>query len=237
MRIIIIGDSHTRALKNHMERSQDFNNYKNLYEIYWLTSAKNEKNGKRHGDLSFEKAKELISTLTEEDCLVFSLLGTAHNIYGLLKHNIPFTTCKHTHIANQELIPYNVIKQFYLDFMKKNKSIDILRSIASRCKLIHMSTPPPKRSNQFIMENSHAYRDISVNEVTLNENTNRLAMWQIEMDALATYCIEAGMEILPPPKEVLDEEGFLKDIYYSSDATHANIKYGRQVIAQLEELI
>ncbi len=235
-RIFVFGDSHTRALK---DAHKDFKLLEPSlnFEIHWMLS---EKNGAIRGDLRYEDALTTASDLLESDLLVISLLGTGHNIFGLIEHDIPFylwDDYQSEHSApGKDLIPINLIYDMFIDFCKKNKRILELKK-GTKAKVVHLMTPPPKGENDYIKSKISRYRDKVIGDYAINPPKIRLKLWQLEMKALRDICEDYDIEILPPPECAIDDAGFLKIDYYGSDATHANIKYGKLVLSQLEKLI
>jgi len=234
--IFIFGDSHTRALKDAHNNFKFLEPSLNL-NIHWMLSVKN---GMVRGDLRYEDALTIASNLSENDLLVISLLGTSHNLFGLIEHEIPFffsdaDQSEHNG-PEKHLIPFNLMYDMFVEFSKKNKRIPELRK-ATKAKVIHLMTPPPKGDNDFIKSKISRYRDKVLGEHSINSPTIRLKLWQIEMQALQNVCEEYGIYIVPTPEPAFDTGGFLRADYYGGDATHANMKYGKLVLSQLEKLL
>ena len=235
-RIFVFGDSHTRALKDAL------NDFKLLepsldFDIHWMLS---EKNGVVLGDLRYEDALTAASELSESDLLVISLLGTGHNIFGLIEHDIPFylsdaDQSEHT-VPDKYLIPINLMYDMFFEFCRKNKRIPGLKK-ATKAKVVHLMTPPPKGDNDYIKSKISRYRDKVLGVHDINSTTLRLKLWQLEMQALRDVCEDYGIDIAPPPEHAIDAAGFLRVDYYGGDATHANTKYGKLVLSQLEKFL
>lgn len=230
MSIVIIGHSHTRAIKNWLKKYSASADLENEYSVHWLKNTRGT-----HGDIELSDAERLVANLKPDDKLVFSLLGTSHNIFGLLKHSTPFTIAEAQPPESQYLIPISVINDFFINIMKKNETLVNLRNLA-KCKVYHLITPPPKGSRDFIANHGSVYRDVDITTSTINNSSNRLALWKAEMRSLARYCKSLDIEIIEAPASTLDSKGFLKDTYYANDTTHANINYGQDVLLQLEKL-
>lgn len=234
-KIFIFGDSHTRALNEALGDYIPLNPDIEFY-IHWLLK---EKNGSVRGDLRYEDALDIAQGLGEEDLLVVSLLGTGHNIYGLLEHDIPFFLSlenkKNNEIKNRQLIPENLALDMFIGFCNKNKRIIELKA-RSRSKVIHLMTPPPKFDNDYIKSKTNRDRDKMVGEYDINPPGLRLQLWKVEMKALEMFCAQNSITLIPPPSSSITSEGFLDKKYWGGDATHANALYGQLVLKQLEEL-
>ena len=234
-RIFIFGDSHTIALKDAQNDYKFSKPYLNL-DIHWMLS---EKNGVVRGDLSYKDALTCASELCESDLLVISLLGTSHNVFGLIEHEIPFffsNADQSEHNGPEKhLLPINLMYDMFVEFSKKNKRIPELKK-ATKAKVIHLMTPPPKGDNDFIKSKISRYRDKVLGEHSINAPTIRLKLWQIEMQALQKVCHEYGIYVAPTPAPAFDTGGYLGADYYGGDATHANMKYGKLVLSELEKI-
>lgn len=228
-RIFVFGDSHTRAILGAVA-ANPCDDVK--IDVHWIRS---EKNGKVQGDLDYEDAKAIASSLEPTDLMAISLLGTRHNVVGLLRDERPFdmhgddgASCG----GDGELIPRAVMADMFAAISQKNKRIAELRSL-SRAPVYHLMTPPPKGDNDYLASRLLRYRDRVVGEYDVNPAPLRLALWQSEMRAVAQVCEGWGVRVLPVHPQAFDERGFLKQEYYGPDATHANEGYGALVVEQL----
>jgi hypothetical protein len=100
-----------------------------------------------------------------------------------------------------------------------------------------LSTPPPKQSNEFMLERfmrqkKQSYRGVSVQDIGLERPESRLKLWLMEIRAMAKWAASEDLEFVEAPREAFDASGFLEPRLYS-DATHANDKYGALVIDQI----
>lgn len=225
-RIYILGDSHTHAIKQANER-QDGNEFD--IEVHWIKSQKS--NGSVSGSLTKKDARDKVSLLNSEDAVVFSILGTQHNITGLIKHEIPFTTSG-LRLDSCDYIPENVLIAFFLEKMLSNKFIDKIAEHTD-AKLYHLSTPPPKGINSFLVEKTSKYRGNQVTEESLNPAALRGMLWQLEMKALDLYLAQKGIGRIPVPQNAIIEDKFLDSKFYGQDATHANSQYGELVLSEI----
>lgn len=228
-RIFVFGDSHTQAILG-AAATASYDDVK--FDIHWMRS---EKNGKVRGDLDYEDAKAIASALEPTDLMVISLLGTRHNVVGLLRHEQLFTVYGADGAPSSgegALIPRAVMEDVFEDVSQKNKRIAELRSL-SRAPVVHLMTPPPKGDNDYVKSRIMRYRDMVVGEYDLNPAALRLALWQLEMQAMKRVCAGWDVRQLPIHPDAMDEYGFLRHEYYGPDATHANQAYGALVLEQL----
>lgn len=234
--ILVLGDSHTRAISDAVTQRVARGFDANHFEVSWLLTQKGETS---RGSLPLEDALHRIGTLTPQDSIVaISLAGTLHNIFGLLKHERPWDFLldrdNDEPAAGVMLIPHHTIRDAIRSTAINNKRISKIAG-ATRCRALHLSTPPPKADNDYINARAVRYRDRLVADTGINDPAVRLKLWLLEMRVLEELCAEWRIGFLPPPPGTQTVEGFLRPEYYAQDATHANAAYGEMVLQQLEE--
>lgn len=89
-RIVIIGDSHTDAIKRAI-KNKLFGDIKNV-DISAYRYLK-EKNGTKIGDLSEDEVDAMVSELNPSDLLVSTIGGNQHQVVSLIQHPIKFDIC------------------------------------------------------------------------------------------------------------------------------------------------
>lgn len=228
----MIGDSHTRAIRKAMPNPADGTGDVEV-DIHWLAT---EKNGVLRGDLKIEDASTMIQSLSGQDALVITLLGTAHNIVGLLQHGQPYWVCEADSdriqsIGSNEVVPASAILDMFEHWYRRNKRVLQLKSW-SNVRVFHLMTPPPKQDSEFIRASAERYSD----GVVVAPADLRARLWRLEMQILGKLCEEWGMGLVPPPPESVCTGGFLHRNYYAHDATHANEAYGELVLRQIERI-
>jgi hypothetical protein len=236
-RILILGDSHTRALKRAVEERVAASGQQRAveFDVHWLLVQKADK---VRGELSIEDALQRVSSMPSDGVFAILLAGTLHNIFGLLQHDKPYDVFAPGDeslrlAAGASLIPENALWDMFVNVAKDNKRIQKIRKAAT-CAGYHLASPPPKRDNQYIMARAARYRDRLVEQVGVAPPELRLRLWRLEMRVVAQLCQQWGIGFLPAPQEAMDVDGFLKPDYYAEDATHANAAYGELVLRQLE---
>ncbi|WP_289036483.1 hypothetical protein [uncultured Roseibium sp.] len=233
--ILVLGDSHTHAIKTALAGYKTNPDYS--IKVYWILK---DKGNAIRGDLAYEEALVKISELGENDILALSYLGTVHNVMGLVKNPVPYDVMMPgdegaAPLAGAEIIPYRTLIRFFSEYALSNKKFLALRKQA-RCRVLHMSSPPPKKSEKFILAHLKKYRGHKLSEVGVTPAPIRKRLWDVEYRALETVLRDMSVELVPPPPETLSATGFLSEDYYEQDATHANMKYGSCVLQQLESI-
>jgi hypothetical protein len=112
---------------------------------------------------------------------------------------------------------------------------------AAKSRVALLSTPPPKQSNEFMLQRfmrqkKRTYRGISVEEVGLERPESRLKLWLMETRAMTKWAASEELDFVPAPAGAFDTDGFLHPRFYS-DATHANSQYGALVIDQIRAIV
>lgn len=231
-KVLIIGDSHTQALKRaqaaRATSTADF-------EIHWI-----ENDRRSAGTLPVADAVRMVGDLGPQDLCVLTLLGTVHGIYGFLKADPPFTIGADAYFPPETTPPPVMITEALMRhlFGAANRSNVRLKTIraAIPCRAIHLAPCPPVADNAILERKIETYRNKVVAKTGINPPPLRLKLWQIEMAAVRTICEELQIEHLGPPPEALDN-GYLRPEYLRDDATHANAAYGELVLRQLEALV
>lgn len=236
----ILGDSHTSALSNALKQRSHSNNFPGvIFDVRWL-SVDRKDGRKNKGNLSFNDAISKTEEMRTGDLLVLTLMGTLHNVIGLLNHPEPFSLInKYDSIeGGKHCIPRAQIQDMYMSHLKRNHMVG---RFVDKCKgkVIHLSVPPPKKDLSFVNERwlEKVYHGHVVREMGVNDCYTRLELWKLEKDCLSDVLAEMGCCILDCPEGTQTSEGFLKPTYYAADATHANAEYGELVLQQIEEML
>ncbi len=63
----------------------------------------------------------------------------------------------------------------------------------------------------------------------------RLRLYRMQSRIFCEYCEDSGIGIIKPPVETCMPTGYLKRNFRGGNATHASVKYGGLVLAQMLE--
>jgi hypothetical protein len=236
-KILILGDSHTVSLKMALAARARAEAKAIEFEIRWLMRTNGES---KRGDLEFDEALKKAAALAPSDLIVLSILGTAHNLFGLLQHEQPFdfVFAPGDELALPDgvsLIPRGAVWNLLENFMTQNKSVRRIRD-AAPCRVHHLYTPPPKQDGDYIAQRAKFYRGLSVSKIGISSADLRLKLWRVEMDILCALCEAWNISPVAAPEEAFSPQGFLDRKYYGDDATHANVAYGELVLRKVERL-
>ena len=194
--------------------------------------------------ITLQEAVVLTRKLPADTPVFLSTLGTYHNIWGLLRSGQDFDFFLNPDDDPdpdvEVRIPHRAIASAFEKHLVKPTLVRKIQAVA-KSRVFLLSTPPPKQSNEFMLERfmrqkKQSYRGISVEEVGLERPESRLKLWLMETRALAKWAASENLEFVEAPREAFDATGFLDPRLYS-DATHANAKYGALVIDQICEIV
>jgi hypothetical protein len=235
IRAVVLGHSHTNAIAQAAieQRRQDIS-------VHRLHAKDRSEEA-----LSTGEAVELVSSLGPDSCVFLAVLGAYHNVLGLLRAGQDFDFLVHgSDIPDpnaQVRVPHRAIVSAFAEQFARQDKIENLIA-AAKCPVHLLSAPPPKRSNDFILQRfmgqkKQVYRGRSVKEVGIERAESRLKLWLLEERLMADWARSRGMQFLPPPPAAFDDSGFLREDCYSEDVTHANARYGALVIDQITAII
>lgn len=241
MRILVFGDSHTHAIKKALKSRLYVRDERIEIEAYRYSSIKN---GKEIGDLSLDKVIDQVSELKKHDLVVSTIGGNQHQALSLVQHPIPFDICMPNAtdtsiMATQSIIPYVQMWDVFERGLiaKDGTRLRQLRE-AANCTVVHLSPPPPKEDAAHILKRHES--DFAKAGILIKGVSNaalRLKMWQLQIDVLKKLTKEWDIQLLPPPAQALDAQGFLATDYYADDATHGNAAYGALLIEQVKQYL
>jgi len=219
MKTLIIGNSHTHALELAASGIKDAR-----FKVFRLGNK-----------AAVDVASAAIAMLGEDDTLVMSFGGVMHNHVSLLRHREPFDVLAGDEEANDlPIVTQSMLRHAFAHptWCQRGKIEGFKAKTGAR--VVHLATPPPMADHEFIMQQRIYYRGVSFAEHGLNPASFRLKIWEIEMQTLAKVCEECGVGFLYPPEQARTAEGYLARDCYADDAAHANARYGRLVLEQLD---
>lgn len=235
VRIFVFGDSHTHALSLAARQAADLPDDVE-FDIHWSLK---EKNGNVRGDMKKADALEAVAALQGRDIAVVALLGTLHNVFGLLRHERPFqlmdATSEAFDASHGELLPRAAMYDALRHRCEENGFLAAVRK-RTRVRVFHLMTPPPKTDSEFLLSKIDRYRGRRASDVGVADAASRLRFWQLEKQVVSDFCEALGVTLVAPPIQALDASGFLRKAFYADDATHANAAYGALVLEQLRQL-
>jgi hypothetical protein len=235
-RVVAFGHSHSQALQRAVVRRQRKAQPVPLTVYRQLK----EKNGAQIGDTSFEDFLARTRDLAPDDLVISMIGGNQHAVLSTIQHPRPFDFFMPALPASEpirdvEIIPYRALADLFATVLRKGDGA-VLKTIrdATSARVIHVAPPPPKADNAFIEKNHEslfATKGIAASGASSPEL--RLKFWKLQIRMLGRLCQDLQIELMLPPR-VTVADGFLRPNYYANDATHANWRYGEQLIREVE---
>ncbi len=235
-RVLIVGDSHVYAIKAAADK---ITGQTGDFEFVALRLS-TEKNGSKIGDIDLPDLLIAAAELRRDDALVTALRGNEYNIMGLMRHPKPFDIMIPGFVdlpadTYEELIPYATAYSFMYGNLKRGHGRQICRiAKASAAPVFCLSAPAPKENEAHILQGADTYfRNAGISETGVSPAALRLKLWELQDRALAKFCSESKVILLPNPPGTREAGGYLDRAYYAGDATHANSAYGGLVLDQI----
>jgi len=233
----VFGDSHVHRIQGAVRRRRKFNKPVTA-DVRRLIKLKA---GQPIGDTSLEDIMEMVANLGPDDVVVAVIGGNQHAIFSTIQHPQPFDLMVREDGDSEiregaELIPYRTMYSLFASIVRQGnqKTLEALRS-RTKARIVLLMAPPPKRDNRFIEQyhdSRFAAEGIASNGVS--PPALRMKFWKMQNRILADICSRIGIELLEPPEDTSDPDGFLAKPFWGDDATHGNAEYGERVLQQIE---
>lgn len=238
-RAVVIGQSHSAAIAMGLANERADVTGISVHRL------EDSKRPYERDTIKLAEAVRLVRELPSEAFVFLSMLGTYHNILGLLRSGASFDfflDADDQTVPDVEVrIPHRAMASAFQQHLVTPLPIRKLRD-AAKSDVFLLSSPPPKQSNQFMLERfmsqkKKSYQGRSVAEIGLERPESRLKLWQLETRSMAAWAASENIEFVLPPSQAFDADGFLDRRFYSDDATHANAQYGALVIDQVSAIL
>lgn len=242
MRAFIFGHSHMWAVRQalvHAQREESRHLDQNLIlcgttEFPGSLVYANFRTGSLSVNAGLLSALQRAGAKADTDVLVSGVQGNQYNAFALLTDGAPFDV----HIpgwpsmpaANVPLLPLMAVKEMMeVELNEFQLFCTRLRSLSYR-GFMHLSPPPPIPDNAFIQSKLPPLLSGEPPEVSLADL--RLKLWTIQQELSRKIVEGQGGELLAPPVESQDADGFLKPEYWK-DSVHANKAYAALQLEQV----
>jgi hypothetical protein len=173
--------------------------------------------------------------LTETpDLVAFSPGGNTHNQLGLFEHDIPYSVAAAALGPGRRPLPL----AFFRDIMREQLQPMEIRTeqLAKRFEglpQVLLASPPPVSMTE---ETWSAAVQPRFPDLRRAPDDLRVAITQLQDEMLRESARRHGMRYLPVPPQCVTEAGMLAPDFCGADPTHANWRYGNQVLGQLRRL-
>ena len=241
-RVLVIGNSHVGALQRGLKliaESTDGNGlgfdfeFINLSHLNFAPNLEDAPGGRRKINRNLSAAIEA----AEPEMIVSAIGGNAHNIFGLVNHPEPFDFVLPEMPdlpldAAATVIPYRSMLEMFRKKASRPKELlsAILRTY--RQPRIHIESPPPVPSEDHLKRYPGVFKEKMV-EHGVAPAQLRFKLWRVNSLAFREVCNELGIEFLPVPARIQDDDGMLRKQYWNTDPTHGNKLYGAEILRYL----
>ena len=241
-RIMIFGDSHTVAIAQAIAfRADNPDPVLPPLELFRLRKFKGEV---WLGDTGVDEFCKKISRLRPTDAVFSAIGGNQYAIPSTVRmppffHLVSKSTSEVEVDLEEAIIPVRVLES-YISSGVTNSDGPMLQKIrlATRARVFHLTPPPPKEDNEFIKRfHEKRFALEGLGRLEPHSPEFRLACWEMQHNSLKCFCSKVGIELLPPPTAAVCPRGFLDKHYYGKDVTHANRRYGEQVLRQIASMM
>jgi len=254
-RIIVIGQSHVRALLDGYESLTRAHQAKSdEVEASFVVSRPDQvvlTRWKNDGFVRDKPKKSLTDVVASVDPtrIVLAWGGNQMSLRALVATDRPFDVLLPTADPQApvdpgiELIPCSVVDGFV---RKRIEGNDILRELtvesARRNRPVGMLVPPPPMPESAVRERlgdephfirvlEHLHKDAT--DVPIVPDPVRQRLWTLMAGAYRSFAAGNGLDILEPPADAFDDSGMLASAYWGRDATHANAAYGASALKKV----
>lgn len=240
MKILIIGHSHTYALKLALQKGE----IKGLdgHEIILENAAQGDFLPvfipPEHKDIS--DLKKRFKALVEAADIVFtSFFGNATTVFGMFPNPIPFDfvnsdSDREIGLNGEVIVPKAIVGK-KIDTATKNFEayMETLHGfVPAHIPVVQLQPPSVTNSEKHIRENAVGYAK-KIAECGVTPRHFHLRIYLAHSAIIREKCKREKVGYLSAPKSSVDSEGFLRDKYLFIDADHANAAYGKLAIEDM----
>ncbi|MCI2399518.1 hypothetical protein [Aliiroseovarius subalbicans] len=137
--------------------------------------------------------------------------------------------------GDAEILPFQLVHAVLA--RKVSGSLSHLRRIHADCPapLIHLESPPPIADTSYAQDHLDVWFKQHGATPKVAPAALRLKLWLLQTRLARAICDDIGVRYIVSPPGVQDKRGFLTREFWSADATHGNIAYGRMCNRYLAE--
>lgn len=212
--ITIVGQSHVECMRGALSTAGDRLRVINLWDFFDLLK-KEERQG-------IEGMRELFGGV-----VVSVLIGAGFEEIAMYRHPRPFDFVYPSEPdepldPGAELIPFEAARKAVFEKIEHTLSV-VGRIRELTAGLMMQVEPPPVWGHERKVADWPA--GFFQPTDSFGSRYLRRKLYRLHNDLVRSFCSERGIEIISPPPETINEEGFLKP-EFSNDPVHANQGYG-----------
>lgn len=224
--VLIVGGSHTLAVRNGLSREQRPH-----------IAIINLRQPKFASLFDEEVPTPALARAFQPKGVISMIGGNTHHAYGLFEHPEPYDFVAPENSALAEgrrtIIPYAaMLAMMRVSLARHCTAISALKSLFS-CPVYQILAPPPICDVRFLLEEPGTFGERA--QYGLAPVSLRLKLFNLQNRVFRSHCEELGMPVIEPPAEALDAEGCLLPQFADPDGTHANSDYGHLLVPRILE--
>lgn len=162
--------------------------------------------------------------------------GNSHNILGLARSPTPFDFILPEKPDlplenNVSFLSFSLIQDVMRlqgGYPETVGSLRYLRSIY-KGKIYQIESPPPVYSNDYLFQFSGPFKN-NFEQYGISPPYFRYKLWRVYSQLIKEECSALDIEYLPCPKSMITDDGFLAEVGLEKDPTHANSRFGYEVL-------
>jgi hypothetical protein len=171
---------------------------------------------------------------TDWDFVVLVCGGNEHNVLGIVRNKRPFDFVLNSEPdlplqPGYELVPEALIREVLKNYMAEPLRTMRAFRAATSLPLVQLEPPPPLPNRRVLAYPRELLR-ASLLRKNIAPELIRHKLWRLESEIYCKFCDEAGIAYLRAPASMVDANGMLAEAGWGADATHANPRYGLEVV-------
>lgn len=138
-----------------------------------------------------------------------------------------------------DVIPETAVREFLS--ANARDLVPFVRVLENSCsRILVAGSPPPKGDDEFVRSRLKSEqhfvraaerRGFDLDAIALSPQLFRLKLWFVLQEILESVAQDNGWLFLPVPEDSRTPDGFLARECYADDVTHANERFGDQMVA------
>ena len=175
---------------------------------------KNKRSQPDDGTISIGDAKQLVAQMPASAPVFLCVLGTYHNILGMLRQDPAFSLLPDGasilgEISGSDIIPMRALSSAFDAHIEDSRELIELCQAASG-QVYLLGSPPPKQSSEYMLRKlagmkKATYRGRHVAEVGVNPPALRRAFWDLECARLRSWTERHQVVYVPAPPSAFDK--------------------------------
>ena len=167
----------------------------------------------------------------DPEILVTAVNGTEHARFSMVERGCDLVESE----GLSQPIPDRLLARALAKAVEETILVhDVLKDLLPGARIVSMMPAPPLKEDAHIMENPEVFAGL-LQEHGISSSAYRLRVYRLAYEIVENRLAEKGIATLAPPEGSTDQDGFLLP-ELRLGCTHANARYGRMVLDQIDRL-